>query len=167
MNFRLIIHGFGQNGRSNINRDLKNSYLARGDVNVIVTDWSSIYGPYYSYARNRVGTTGVAVSRFIEWMNINYATLNVIGYDLGAHVAGFAGRNSARGRIRRIVALDPSLPLFNENFAASRLSAGDAEFVEVFHSNGGQLGMFVPIGDIDYYINNGRLQSECSGSERF
>lgn len=46
--------------------------------------------------------------------------------------------------------------------SAGRISAGDAQLVEIFHSNGGQLGMFARIGDIDYYINNGKTQPECT-----
>lgn len=80
----------------------------------------------------------------------------------GAHIAGIAGKNSVRGRINRIIGLDPSLPLFNENTSAGRISSGDAQLVEVFHSNGGQLGMYNRIGDIDYYINNGKIQPECT-----
>lgn len=161
----MIIHGFGQNGQSVFNRDVKNSYLYRGDFNVIICDWSGVSSPYYQYARNRVSTTGIAVSRFIEWLGVNYNTLHLIGYDLGAHVAGIAGKNSVRGRIGRIIGLDPSSTLFNENLAASRLSIGDATVVDVFHSNGGQLGIFTPIGNIDYYINNGRNQVECAGEK--
>lgn len=161
--FSIIIHGFLQSGRSVISRDLKNSYLARGDFNVIVSDWSSVSSPYYHYARYRVGTTGIAVSKFIEWLGVAYGTLHLVGYDLGAHVAGIAGKNSVRGRIHRIIGLDPSLPLFNENASRYRLSVGDAALVEVFHSNGGQLGIFTRIGDIDYYINDGRNQPECAG----
>jgi Lipase len=156
------VHGFGQNGRSTINKDLKNSYLARADLNVIITDWSSVSSIYYEYARYRVGTTGIAVSRFVEWLNVNYNTLHLVGYDLGAHVAGIAGKNTARGRINRIIGLDPSRPLFNENTASNRISRGDAQLVEIFHSNGDQLGIFNPVGDIDYYINNGKTQPECS-----
>lgn len=161
--FRLIIHGFGQNGRSNISRDLKNSYLARGNFNVIVTDWSQVSSVYYEYARYRVDTTGIAVSRFIEWMNLNYNILHVVGFGLGAHVAGIAGKNSVKGRIRRIIGLDPAQPLFNEYTTANRLNSGDAQLVEVFHSNGGVLGIFNPIGDINFYINNGKTQPECAG----
>jgi hypothetical protein len=32
----MIIHGYGQNGRSNFNKDLKNALLKHEDVNVIV-----------------------------------------------------------------------------------------------------------------------------------
>lgn len=45
--------------------------------------------------------------------------------------------------------------------SGGRISAGDAQLVEIFHSNGGQLGMFRRIGDIDYYLNNGKTQPEC------
>lgn len=119
--------------------------------------------PNFQYARNRVGTTGIAVSKFIEWLGVNYNTLHLVGYGLGAHVAGIAGKNTVRGRINRIIGLDPAKPLFNENASGYRISAGDAILVEIFHSNGGQLGIFTPIGDVDYYINNGRNQPECSG----
>jgi pancreatic triacylglycerol lipase len=160
----MIIHGFAQNGRSTINRDLKNSYLVRNDFNVIVVDWSLVSSPYYQYARYRVDPTGIAIARFIDWMNINLSTLHVLGYDLGAHIAGIAGKNIPRGQIGRIIGLDPSLPLFNVNAVNSRLRAGDAVLVEVFHSNGGQQGIFQSIGDVDFYINNGRVQPECSSS---
>lgn len=143
---------------------MKNSYLVRGDFNVIVVDWSSVSSPYYQYARNRVGTTGIAVSKFIDWLGIAFDTLHLVGYDLGAHVAGIAGKNTLRGKVNRIVGLDPARPLFNENASGYRLSVGDATLVEVFHSNGGQLGIFSRMGDIDVYINNGRAQPECAGS---
>ncbi|CRK90501.1 CLUMA_CG004131, isoform A [Clunio marinus] len=158
---RMIIHGYEQNGRSIINRDLKNSYLLKNDYNIIVVDWSAMVSPYYEYARSRVDMIGVAVSRFIDWLNMNYETLHVVGYDLGAHIAGIAGKNTVRGRIKRIIGLDPSRQHFNENTSSNRLSIGDAKLVEVFHSNGDQLGMFNPIGNIDYYVNDGKTQPEC------
>jgi hypothetical protein len=46
----------------------------------------------------------------------------------------------------------------------NRISIGDASLVEVFHSNGGQLGFFKRLGDVDFYINSGRTQPECAGS---
>lgn len=116
---------------------------------------------YYQNARYGVGTTGIAVSKFIEWLNVNYNTLHIVGFGLGAHVAGIAGKNSIRGRVNRIIGLDPARPLFNEFTSSGRISRGDALLVEIFHSNGDQLGIFNPIGDIDYYINDGRIQPEC------
>jgi pancreatic triacylglycerol lipase len=128
---RLIIHGAGQNGNSPINTVLTKSYLTRDDFNVIVTDWSSVASPIYQYARLKVNMVGMAVSKYITWLNPNYTSLHLIGYDLGAHIAGVAGKNTIRGRVGRIVGLDPSLPLFNENLSINRLSTGDAQLVEV------------------------------------
>lgn len=83
---------------------------------------------------------------------------------LGAHIAGIAGKYTRRGRIGRIIGLDPSRPLFSINSSANRLSIGDAQLVEVFHSNGGQWGFDTRLGDVDFYINNGKTQQECVGS---
>lgn len=88
---RIVIHGANQSGRSIFSRDMKNSYLKRGDYNVIVVDWSSYISPYYQVARYKVGTVGIAVSRFITFLNANYLTLHIVGFDLGkyTHIAGF------------------------------------------------------------------------------
>ncbi|KAG5672355.1 hypothetical protein PVAND_002488 [Polypedilum vanderplanki] len=161
---RMIIHGVGQNENSSMNIILTKSYLTRGDFNVIVVDWSTVASPIYQYARLKVNMIGMAVSKYITWLNPNYNTLHVIGYDLGAHIAGIAGKNTVNGRIGRIIGLDPSLPLFSENLSINRLNSGDAQLVEVFHSNGGRLGIFSRMGQLDYYINNGRQQPECASS---
>lgn len=79
----MVIHGFAQNGRAIFARDMKNSLLTRGDFNVIIVDWSSVSSIYYQYARYKVNPTGIAVSKFLDWLNVNYTTLHLIGYDLG------------------------------------------------------------------------------------
>lgn len=79
----MVIHGYGQNGRSIIARDMKNSYLSRGDFNVIIVDWSSLSRFTYEYARYNVNPTGIAMSKFLDWFNANYSMLHLIGYDLG------------------------------------------------------------------------------------
>lgn len=62
---------------------MKNSYLNRGDFNVIIVDWSFISIFTYEYARYKVKPIGIAVSQFVDWMNVNFATLHLVGYDLG------------------------------------------------------------------------------------
>lgn len=42
---------------------------------------------------------------------------------------------------------------FNEGENLSGLSRGDAEFVDVIHTNNGALGKRDPIGDCDFYPN--------------
>lgn len=42
---------------------------------------------------------------------------------------------------------------FNEGEKLSGLSRGDAQFVDIIHSNSGALGKRDPIGDCDFYPN--------------
>ena len=54
-----------------------------------------------------------------------------------------------------------------ENFPPSvRLDAGDAQFVDVIHTNAdhilyGGLGAYHPMGHVDFYPNGGKGQNGC------
>lgn len=78
------------------------------------------------------------------------------GHSLGAHIVGAAGRNftyQTDKLLPRITGLDPAKPCFNEGFSLSGLSKGDAEYVDIIHSDPGALGIRNPIGDADFYPN--------------
>uniref|UniRef100_A0A182MDA1 Lipase domain-containing protein n=1 Tax=Anopheles culicifacies TaxID=139723 RepID=A0A182MDA1_9DIPT len=45
--------------------------------------------------------------------------------------------------------------------AANRVASGDANYVEVIHTNGGLLGFDLPLGQADFYPNGGRSQPGC------
>lgn len=81
----------------------------------------------------------------------------VIGHSLGAHIVGAAGRTfnelSGGQLIPRITGLDPARPCFNAGETLTGLSRGDAEFVDIIHSNPGALGKRDPLGDADFYPN--------------
>lgn len=85
-----------------MNKDLKNAFLDHDDYNVIIADWSSSAGTSYSTARNNVKQLAKSVAQFIDWMGLDEGRLHVIGYDLGAHIAGIAGKNTINGRIDKI-----------------------------------------------------------------
>ena len=90
---------------------------------------------------------------------------HLIGFSLGAHVAGFAGSELAN--ISRITGLDPASPLFEGYPPRVRLDPTDADFVDVIHSNGesfykGGLGSYSPMGHVDFYPNGGRVQVGCN-----
>ena len=102
---------------------------------------------------------------------INYVTsltpsrYHLIGFSLGAHVAGFTGMEIQN--ISRITGLDPASPLFEGYPARVRLDPTDASFVDVIHSNGdsfirGGLGSYAPMGHVDFYPNGGRVQVGCN-----
>ena len=63
--------------------------------------------------------------------------------------------------------MDPAGPLFENYDPRVRLDPGDADLVDVIHSNGekiymGGLGAWDPMGDIDFYPNGGRMQKGCT-----
>lgn len=51
-------------------------------------------------------------------------------FSSSAHVAGFAGKSTRRGKVNTIIGMDPAGPLFNVNLPSERLASGDAEYVE-------------------------------------
>lgn len=78
------------------------------------------------------------------------------GHSLGAHIVGSAGRNfnyKTDKLIPRITGLDPANPCFNPGENLTGLARGDAEFVDIIHSNPGALGKRDAIGDADFYPN--------------
>lgn len=69
--------------------------------------------------------------------HLNLIKVHFIGFSLGAHVSGFAG--SELPGLKRITGLDPAGPLFESQHIKARLDSGDANFVDVIHSNGENL----------------------------
>ena len=68
--------------------------------------------------------------------------VHLIGHSLGAHVVGFLGKAvQERGlpKLARITGLDPAQPAFDLAGPAGRLDKGDAEVVDVVHTNSGML----------------------------
>lgn len=64
--------------------------------------------------------------------------------------------------VPKIIALDPARRAFypvSESFGA--ISKSDAEFVQVIHTNGGDLGVRRITGTVDFYPNGGELQPGC------
>jgi len=60
------------------------------------------------------------------------------------------------------VALDPAGLFYRGQKAIEeKLDEADAEFVEVIHTNMGQLGLEGKLGHADFYPNGGRTQERC------
>lgn len=91
----------------------------------------------------------------------------MIGHSLGAHIAGFTSQNikhKTGKTVRRITGLDPAGPGFRDFHLKDddKLTQNDAEIVDVFHTDGGVLGIYPPLGTLDVYINGGiRIQPDC------
>ncbi|KAH6925952.1 hypothetical protein HPB50_012445 [Hyalomma asiaticum] len=172
----FLVHGYLQNGANIWIHDIKNALLNEADCNVVIVDWGTgSRGLDYVKAVGNSALVGREMSLLLQRLierhpaTVGPDLVHVVGFSLGAHVAGFFARNFKRSSgqtIWRITALDPAGPMF----AGTRMcvSKGDARFVDVIHTSGngdffkGHLGVDAPIGDVDFYPNGGTEQPGCS-----
>lgn len=94
--------------------------------------------------------------------------IHAIGFSLGAHVVAFTSNvleNRTHIRFERITGLDPALPFFATTNDEWKLDRSDADFVDVIHTNSGLFGKIEQCGDIDFYVNGGRMQPRCRKSK--
>ncbi|XP_073816200.1 phospholipase A1-like [Musca autumnalis] len=161
----FVIHGWTQSYTTSLNKEIRDAALSRFDCNVIVVDWARARSVDYATSVLAVGRTGKKVANMIDFLNKNYNmsfdTLTVAGHSLGAHVAGYAGKNVKNGKINTIIGMDPALPLFSYLNTRKRLAEGDAKYVQSIQTNGGQLGFLKPIGEGAVYPNGGEEQPGC------
>ncbi|EDV92797.1 pancreatic triacylglycerol lipase [Drosophila grimshawi] len=161
---RFVIHGWTQNYKAGMNKDICAAWLSQGDYNVIIVDWARARSVDYASSVVAVPKVGKKVASMVNFLVSNSGMslndLYVIGHSLGAHVAGYTGKNT-NGQVHTIIGLDPALPLFNYNKPNKRLSSTDAWYVESIQTNGGGLGFLKPIGKGAFYPNGGKSQPGC------
>lgn len=83
------------------------AFLSRGDFNVIAVDWSQLAAkPWYGTAVENTHPVARHVAAFIDHMSSSTETktknVHLVGFSLGAHVAGLTANNVRSGRIRHI-----------------------------------------------------------------
>ncbi|KAI4457190.1 lipase [Holotrichia oblita] len=155
----IYIHGFMEITDLGSANNIKNAYLSRADdYAVIIVDWSELVSfPWYFQAVNNIESVAKLLVTFLETYTdagtINIGNIHMIGFSLGAHVAGHVGQLLRKGlKIRRITALDPALPGFKSE-KKRKLSKSAAEFVDVIHTDGGNFGNIEAVGHVDFYPN--------------
>ncbi|CAD7011803.1 unnamed protein product [Ceratitis capitata] len=170
----FYIHGFSESatGDKQSSQQLKDAFLKSSNYNVILVDWSPMtVMPWYTNAVDNLPVAARFIARFLRFLVANgYQTrhIHLIGFSLGAEVAGFAGKQLLEWGIvlPRITGLDPPLPLFESNSGNRHLTQTDARFVDVIHTDGGILGNPEAMGHADFYPNGGRaLQPGCARQE--
>lgn len=132
---RFLIHGFQEDDQADINLETSRELLDFYDFNIIFVDWSLGSSTInYIAARNRINFVGPLVAQYLDFLHENGALdfnrLTIIGFSLGAHIAGLTGKNVRRGRINTIIGLDPAGPLFDASNPSTRLAITDADYVE-------------------------------------
>lgn len=162
---KFIIHGWMESANRTYMRAIENAYIQRGNYNIIGVDWQRPALNEYSISARNTKTVGRELANFIMKLNreagIPLSQIHIVGHSLGAHLAGFAGKDIIRrtGRkVSRITALDAAGPLYESPIPVdenNRLDKNDAEFVDCIHTDGGIFGMVQPIGHVDFYPNGG------------
>lgn len=161
----FIIHGWTANSGSSVNTIMRPALLEKNDANIFVVDWSGPAGVGYIEAKNSVVEVGELIGGYTNEMMATFglqsSSFNLIGHSLGAHVCGAAGA-AVSGSVNTIIGLDPAGPLFSLDNLGDRLDETDGEFVEVIHTNGGQLGFQSSMATADYFPNGGDWQPGCT-----
>ncbi|XP_019628277.1 PREDICTED: pancreatic triacylglycerol lipase-like isoform X2 [Branchiostoma belcheri] len=168
---KFISHGFIENGFVSWITDMSQAFLRAEDCNVFGVDWGSGGGSMLPYTQATANTqlVGATIAQFINLlMQETGASLNsfhLVGHSLGSHIMGYAGERLPG--VGRITGLDPAEPYFQGTDPIVRLDPTDAQLVDVIHSDGGffftslGLGMYDPVGHLDFYPNGGIEMPGC------
>ncbi|XP_053395725.1 inactive pancreatic lipase-related protein 1-like [Mercenaria mercenaria] len=165
----FIIHGYLGSPQDEWIISAKDAILSVEDTNVIVVDWekgaNNIINYYQAAANTRVvgALTAQLMTSLHTSTSANYSNMYIVGYSLGAHVAGYAGERIPS--LGRITGLDPAHKAFTKDKPKVRLDATDALYVDVIHTDTKQwiwgFGIQDSIGHADYFPNGGRNQPGC------
>lgn len=142
------------------------------NTNVCGVDWSDLANQnYFQAALINTHIAGRVVANFLNFISyalgIPAANVTIAGHSLGAHVAGFVGKDLKRfsnQQLGYIIGLDPAGPLFTFPLLAppeNILTADDAAFVQVLHTSVFTFGAYNRLGNADFYANNAIIQPGC------
>ncbi|XP_028129779.1 lipase member H [Diabrotica virgifera virgifera] len=161
----LLIYSYGDPSDLETKWKLSSSIFGVvADLNIFVVDWSKATTKDYFEAQKDVTTVGGYITEFLNALvskyTLNLDRVTIIGWDLGAHIAGTAGKKMDK-KLSTIIGLDPAGPLFVNKDTSNRLLATDANYVQVIHTNALINGFSYPCGTADYYPNGGENQTSC------
>ncbi|CAL8126518.1 unnamed protein product [Orchesella dallaii] len=170
----IIIHGFKQNYTDKYPQSLKNALLKKDKPsNIVVVSWQGISLPFKNphsglplstrEASKNIQRISKHIVEFVSHLRNetklkNAADVHIIGYGLGAQIAGVVGfrvKQLTGESIGRITGLDPSGPQHTYTALSEKLDKTDANFVDVIHTANGPFGPAGSIGHVDYFPNGG------------
>lgn len=162
----FIIHGYqGEDRVRTYPTRMKNALLEREDCNVIVVNWNPGARGFYPQAAGNTRLVGAQTAVLIRFLITSSSgspsfadRFYIVGYSLGAHVAGYAGTYlKDRGMtLGRITALDPAGLFFKRNDVRFRLDPGDAAYVDVIHTSLLGIGTSQTNGHTEFFPNGGK-----------
>ncbi|KAF5287804.1 hypothetical protein FQR65_LT12172 [Abscondita terminalis] len=176
---KVIIHGYTGSWIDDGPLNTAQKYLELYDCNVIIVDWEKgARGPQYPNAAANTEVIGrqlgILLLHLIDY-GLHPNLLHLIGFSLGAHVAGCAAEvvKNEGFLIGRITGLDAASPLFRHSHLrdkSKKLDKDDAVFVDAIHTDASPLftdgfGLLEPIGHVDFFPNGGFEQPGCSDAK--
>lgn len=186
---KVLIHGFGGGRKLSPSPDLRKAYFTRGEYNIIVVDYSSlVIEPCLSQIEWSPRFCALCIAQLVGWLEAGWLwsaatrileeergegkqrlvgapaqNVHIIGYSIGAHIAGLVANYVGPERIGRITGLDPTIIFYMGSNRSRDLDPTDALFVDVIHTGAGVLGQWGPNGHVDFYVNGGTSQPGCGG----
>ncbi|BFF94794.1 pancreatic triacylglycerol lipase [Drosophila madeirensis] len=162
---KILIHGYTGYRDYAPNSFIRPVLLDHEDVYVISIDYGPLVRyPCYVQAVQNVPLVSKCLAQLINNLVdrsiVPNEMIHLIGFSLGGQVAGQT-TNHLKRKLKRITGLDPAKPLFILGSDARRLDAGDAEFVDVIHTDVLGRGMLRAMGHVDFYPNFGPQQPGC------
>ncbi|CAK1601790.1 unnamed protein product [Parnassius mnemosyne] len=111
----VTVHGWNNNGNSEMNPLLTSGFLAVQDANINVVDWSGLANSNYNTAANGVPNVGQHLGNSLIWLintaGGNWNNVHLVGFSLGSHVVGNAGRTAGGRPARVTVCAGSAIPL--------------------------------------------------------
>lgn len=99
------MHGWISDGNSIVNTVITSAFLDNQDCNIIVVDWRTAANDDYMNSFNAIPSVGRSLGFFLLWLiNVSggdWNKVHLVGFSLGAHVVGNAGR-TVFGRPSRV-----------------------------------------------------------------
>lgn len=160
----FYIFGLSETATSPSVLEVKAAYFANNSVNFIVVDWS--FGSLHKgeIAQTHVESVGIVTARMIDFLAENHVpckSITVVGFGLGAHAAGAAGK-FASCKIGVIVGLDPTTKHYDDEcYKDERLKSTDATYVQVIYTTSKAEKSKPQQGQGNFYVNYGEDQPGC------
>ncbi|XP_068632655.1 pancreatic triacylglycerol lipase-like [Battus philenor] len=167
---KLIIHGYTGHRNFAPNTQIRPAYLECCNYNIISVDYNPIVQePCYLQAAQNTELAGKCTAQLIDELvlkhGVQLSKIHVIGFSLGAHVAGYVSNYIKSGKLERITGLDPALPLFATADVKRKIDPSDAKTVDILHTNSLQKGKLEISGQADFYANGGTNQPGCKADK--
>lgn len=163
-----------QSSSSTYDRPRENySNLPKVPHNLFIINWNyAARGILYPRAVANIPIVASYATRFVNRMLLDEARIDpgriqLVGHSLGAHLAGFIGKNT-KSKVGRIYGLDPAGPCFGAYTGflypkSKRLAPSDAQEVITIQTNSALLGHEKPLGYYSVYVEGGEVQPGCKG----